>query len=124
LGRAREDDPAFGGFRQHGHVIFVDTNVFMYAVGRRHPLREDARRFFEQSLRAGRQLATSTEVLQELMHAYVPVGRVATLDAALTLAEASVAVVWPVEIEDVRFARTLLERYPGLGARDQLHLAC
>jgi len=26
-------------------MIFVDTNVFMYAVGREHPLRQDAQDF-------------------------------------------------------------------------------
>lgn len=30
-------------------MIFVDTNVFMYAVGRPHPLRDHARQFFYES---------------------------------------------------------------------------
>ena len=67
---------------------------------------------------------TSAEVLQELLHAYLPVNRVATLDAALTLAEACIPVVWPIEEEDVLTARTLAGRHSGLGARDLLHLAC
>ena len=105
-------------------MIFVDANVFMYAVGRAHSLRDDARRFFEDGRRDGAQLVTSAEVLQELLHAYVAVGRFETLDSALTLAESSVTHVWPVEQEDVRLARALLERHPRLGARDVLHLAC
>jgi len=28
-------------------MIFVDTNVLMYAVGRAHPLRTEAQAFFE-----------------------------------------------------------------------------
>lgn len=104
-------------------MIFVDTNVLMYAVGRAHPLREPARQFFEETLEQEERLVTSAEVLQELMHAYLPVGRLATLDAALQLADARIAVVWPVEAEDVRFARLLIESHPGLGARDLLHLA-
>ena len=105
-------------------MIFVDTNVVMYAVGGSHPLREDARRFFQETLQRGDRLVTSAEVLQELLHAYLPVNRLETLDAALTLAEARCAVVWPVEQEDVRLARVLVGRHPGLGARDLLHLAC
>ena len=104
-------------------MIFVDTNVFMYAVGGQHPLRRDARDFFETTLERHQPLATSAEVLQELLHAYLPVGRLATLDAALTLADGRMAVVWPVEPEDVRLARALLDRHAGLGARDLLHLA-
>jgi hypothetical protein len=104
-------------------MIFVDTNVFMYAVGRNHPLRTPARDFFEDSVRHEDRLVTSAEVIQELLHAYLPVGRVAALDAALTLAR-SLTESWPVETADVFHARTLYNRHPGLGARDLLHVAC
>lgn len=105
-------------------MIFVDTNVFMYAVGRAHPLREEARGFFRATLLRHEVLVTSAEVLQELLHAYLPVGRPAQLDAALRLVEAQVREVWPVEEADVRLARSLAERHRGLGARDLVHLAC
>jgi hypothetical protein len=105
-------------------VTFVDTNVFMYAVGGPHPLRDPARAFFEDALATGAPLATSAEVLQELLHAYLPVQRTETLDAALALVEGCVGSVWPVEPDDVRMARTLARRHPGLGARDLLHVAC
>ena len=105
-------------------MIFVDTNVLMYAVGRAHPLREEARAFFEGAMAHDRnQLCTSAEVLQELLHAYLPVGRLQTLDAALTLAEACIATVYPIKAEDVRTARLLADRHRELGARDLIHLA-
>lgn len=103
-------------------MIFVDTNVFMYAVGRDHPLRMPAREFFEYSLEHRQRLVTSAEVTQELLHAYLPVSRVSTLDSALMLAQ-SLAEIWPVEVADVIHARILHNRHPGLGARDLLHLA-
>ena len=96
----------------------------MYAVGGEHPLRAEARSFFADALEHRERLVTSSEVFQELLHVYLPVDRLDTLDAALTLAEARMAVVWPVEPEDVRLARVLVGRHPGLGARDLLHLAC
>lgn len=105
-------------------MVFVDTNVFVYAVGAGHPHRSDARDFFRNSVREGRPLVTSAEVLQELLHVYLPVGRTQTLDAALALARGRIAEVWSVEEEDVRTARSLADRHPGLGARDLLHLAC
>jgi hypothetical protein len=52
----------------------------------------------------------------------VPVGRVSTLDSALTLAR-SLAEIWPGELADVIHSRILHNRHPGLGARDLLHLA-
>ena len=105
-------------------MIFVDTNLFMYAVGQEHPLREEARAFFLEHIDSGVTLVTSSEVLQELLHAYLPVNRLATLDAALTLATSRVHTIWSVEREDVETARLLVERYTELGARDLLHLAC
>lgn len=105
-------------------MTFVDTNVFMYAVGRPHPLRDEARRFFHETLAAQEPLVTSVEVLQELMHAYLPVARLRTLDSALALARARMAAIWPVELADLELARALADMEEGLGARDLLHLAC
>ena len=105
-------------------MIFVDTNVLMYAVGREHPLRQEARDFFIEHAASGEVLVTSAEVLQELLHAYVPVGRMQALDAALDLARARMGELWPIEPDDVALARTLLEAHRALGARDLLHLAC
>lgn len=103
-------------------MIFVDTNVFMYAVGGPHPLREPARALLQVRVRERAPLATSAEVLQELMHAYLPVGRLSTLDAALRLAR-DLTQLWPVTAQDVQDARALQPRHPGLSPRDLLHLA-
>jgi predicted nucleic acid-binding protein len=104
-------------------LIFVDTNVFMYAVGREHPLRTPARAWLARQLESRSPLATSAEVLQELAHAYLPVGRFETLDHALDLAS-MVTEVWPLEREDVLLARDLATNRPSLTARDVIHLAC
>ena len=104
-------------------MIFVDTNVFMYAVGRSHPLRNDARTFFEASKRQDDQLVTSAEVFQELLHAYLPVDRIDTLDAALILLDSMVTTIWSIEEADVRLARRLVDQHASLSARDLLHLA-
>ena len=104
-------------------MIFVDTNVFIYAVGRPHPLQAPAREFFLQSNRNGDSLCTSAEVLQELAHAYLPSDRLETLDAALFLIAGIGVRVWPLEEADVAMARRLHGLYPALGARDLCHLA-
>ena len=104
-------------------MIFVDTNVFMYAVGRSHRLRAPARSFFLESQRNSSPLCTSAEVLQELAHAYLPVGRLSTFDAAMALVSNSSVEVWPLEEGDVALARQLHEQHPALAARDLCHLA-
>ena len=104
-------------------MIFVDSNVFMYAVGRPHALRTPAQSFFVEANRSGRPLCTSAEVMQELAHAYLPTGRLQTFDAALTLMARAAVEVWPLEGADVALARRLHEQYPALQARDLCHLA-
>jgi len=96
----------------------------MYAVGREHPFAERARSFFQRSLEERTPLVTSAEVIQELLHAYLPVDRLPDFDAALVLVAARVSEVWPVEPEDVIMARDLAPSHPALSARDLFHRAC
>ena len=104
-------------------MIFVDTNVFMYAVGQSHPLRSRAQEFFDESIRDRRSLFTSAEVIQELMHVYLRMKRPHTLDSALELIASAGVQVWPLEEADVILARQLHDRHPTLEARDLCHLA-
>ena len=104
-------------------MIFVDTNVFMYAVGRPHALQTPAQRFFVDANRSDTPLCTSAEVMQELAHAYLPTGRLQTFDATMELISSAAVKVWPLEREDVALARQLHEQYPTLQARDLCHLA-
>lgn len=104
-------------------MIFVDSNVFIYAVGRPHPLRQEAQGFFLQAIKEGKGLVTSAEVLQELIHVYLPVNRMETLDAALSLAVEGVEKIIPVDSDTVMYARSLIPENPSLTARDLLHLS-
>ena len=104
-------------------MIFVDTNVFMYAIGRSHRLQEAAQDFFAQAADSHLRLFTSAEVLQELMHVYEATGRMNTFATAMELVDRSVAEVWPLEREDVELARQIHDQYPTLRTRDLCHLA-
>ncbi len=104
-------------------MIFVDSNIFIYAVGRSHPLKAEAQSFFIESSKKGKRLVTSAEVLQELLHVYLPVGRLETLDAAIQLAIQGVDQVFPIDSATVLHARNLVNQHPGLTARDLFHLA-
>ncbi|MYI83382.1 MAG: type II toxin-antitoxin system VapC family toxin [Chloroflexi bacterium] len=104
-------------------MIFVDTNVFVYAVGREHPHREPAQSFFVDAKRDQVALFTSAEVLQELMHVYLPARRFRELDEALALTSGAMADIWPLEREDVELARQMGRLHPTLAARDLCHIA-
>ncbi len=104
-------------------MIFVDTNVFVYAVGRAHPLRDPARRILLDAADDSEALVTSCEVLQELLHVYLPVERLEALDKAWTLATSRVVDIWSIEPDDLTLARSSIVRHPELPARDLLHRA-
>ena len=95
----------------------------MYAVGGPHALKPVCREFFDEALISGMPLATSAEVLQEILHAYMPVDRFAELDDAISLLSRFGIDVWPLEKEDVLLAWQLREEHPNLSARDLCHLA-
>ena len=104
-------------------MIFVDTNVFMYAVGKPHPLQSPAQQFFDESMRNRKTLFTSAEVIQELMHVYLRMKRLHTLDSALELMDNAGVEVWPLEEADVILASQLHSMHPTLAARGLCHLA-
>ena len=88
-------------------MIFVASNVCIDAVGRSHPLKSEAQEFFFESRKKGLILVTSAEVLQELLHVYLPVNRMQTLDAALELATLGMDQIIPVDQDMVVHARYL-----------------
>ena len=104
-------------------MIFVDSNIFVYAVGREHPRRAPAQAFFVDASRNREPLCTSAEVLQELLHVYLPVRRLRELDEALVLASGAMTEIWALEPADVDLARQLERLHPALAARDLCHLA-
>ena len=104
-------------------MIFVDSNIPMYLVGAEHPNKAAARRLLEQAIVDGDALASDAEVLQELLHRYLGIGRRDALGQAWDALLGVVDVVHPIELEDVDRARRLAETAPRLSARDAVHLA-
>lgn len=104
-------------------MIFVDTNVVMYAVGAFHSHRQNAVDFFLKARAEDTQLVTSAEVLQELLHVYSSVGKFQRLYDALKLIDDAQIEVWPLDHEDMILAAQLHDSHPELSARDLCHLA-
>lgn len=104
-------------------MTFVDTNVFVFAIGRSHPLRSVATSALARGAE-GELFATSSEVIQELLHLYLRRGEVERFDDAQRLVAGCVAEVWPVDRAAVMQARALADVHTGLSARDLVHLAC
>ena len=68
-------------------------------------------------------LISDAEVLQDLLHRYVAIGRPESIGPAWDALVDVVDVVHPIEVEDVTRARRLVTSTPTLSARDAIHLA-
>jgi len=104
-------------------VILVDSNIPMYLIGAPHPHKLDAQRLLESALAAGERVITDVEVLQEICHRYVAIGRRGAIQPAFDAILGVVDEVVPVEQADVESAKDILLGYSSLSARDALHLA-
>jgi predicted nucleic acid-binding protein len=103
--------------------VFLDSNVFLYAAGREHPLREPCRRALDRVAAGSVAAVTSSEVVREILHV---LARRELRKEAVQLSRwvlDLVPDVLPVRREDVALACELLERRKRLNARDAIHLA-
>jgi len=103
-------------------VIFVDSNVPMYLVGASHPNKDRSRLLLQQAVADGEILVTDAEVLQEILHRYVAIGRPEAIADAMAATLGLVDEVFPIERADVLRAQSLLEE-TRLSARDAVHAA-
>jgi predicted nucleic acid-binding protein len=104
-------------------VIFVDANVAMYAVGSDPLMAVRSHMLIGRISADGSAIVTSAEVLQEILHRYRAVGRVAHIQRAFDLVDGIVDEVLAVDRETIEEARDTLLARPELDARDCVHLA-
>jgi predicted nucleic acid-binding protein len=104
-------------------LIFVDSNIPMYAIGAAHPNKAASRLLLEQLIAQGERLVTDAEVLQEILHRYVAIDRRDAIQPAFEALLGVVDEVFPVERRDAERARDLVHAMRSLSARDALHVA-
>ena len=104
-------------------MIFVDSNIPMYLVGAPHPHKTDAQVLLERAITAGERLVTDAEVLQEILHRYVAIQRRDAIQPAFDVLLGVVDEVFPVELDVVERAKSIVYGSPHLSARDAIHLA-
>jgi predicted nucleic acid-binding protein len=104
-------------------TVFIDTAVIMYAAGSSHSLRDPSRRIL-RLVESGALLAvTSTEVVQEIAHRFLSIGRRDIAEQLTTDTLDLFAPVLPITHAVVRRLPGLIAQYPGLAARDLIHVA-
>ena len=105
-------------------AVFIDANVPIYAAGREHSSKEPCARVLMMVAERPRSFVTDAEVLQELVHRYLALGRWALGREVLqAFAEVMHDRIEPVYEEDVHLAARLADLHPGINARDLVHTA-
>lgn len=104
-------------------MILVDSNIFMYAVGRDHPLKAPSIAWLERAARGDFEARVDAEVLQEIIHRYRSIDRWSAGRRVFDLARRAIPGTLPVTEHVVDRARSLMDRYDDLSARDALHSA-
>jgi predicted nucleic acid-binding protein len=104
-------------------TVFIDTAVIMYAAGRSHPLRDPSRRILTMIESGALSAVTSTEVVQEIAHRFLGIGRRDIAEQLATDTLDLFAPVLPITHAVVRRLPALVARYPALAARDLIHVA-
>jgi predicted nucleic acid-binding protein len=104
-------------------LIFVDSNIPMYIVGKDNPRKVDSRRLLERFTSERRRLVTSSEVFQEILHRYIAVDQREEIEFAFQTLKSIVDNVFSVREEDIFAAKDLTHAHPRLSSRDALHAA-
>lgn len=104
-------------------MTLVDSNIFMYAAGRDHPLKTRATAFLERVARGSVAATVDSEVLQEILQRYRSLGRWMEGRLVYDAARLVFTDVIPVTADVMDYARQLLDEYGSLMARDAVHAA-
>ncbi|AIE85660.1 hypothetical protein OP10G_2292 [Fimbriimonas ginsengisoli Gsoil 348] len=95
----------------------------MYLVGADHPHKSTAAALVQRLVIGRQRLVTDAEVFQEILHRYVSIRRLEAIQPAFDLLSSLVDEVYPIDLEVVSAAKSLVLSYQGLSARDGIHIA-
>ena len=104
-------------------MILVDSNIPMYLVGAAHPHKVDAQRWVEKLVSERQRLVTDAEVLQEILHRYIAVGRRDAIQPAFDSLLGVVDEVLVIDHAILERAKRIVFGHGRLSARDAIHLA-
>ena len=103
--------------------VFVDTSILIYAAGTDHPLRGPCVAVMNAVDERRIEAVTSAEVVQEILHRFLAIRRPDIANALARSTLDTFAPVLPITHALMRRVPELAARYPGLAARDLIHVA-
>jgi uncharacterized protein len=104
-------------------MIFVDTNIFIYASGKDHPNKKPSLQLLERVAQNSLEVSISSEIIQEILHRYRAINRSEEGFKIYELTRTLIETVFPMTVETMDLAKKVLETYDQLAARDAVHIA-
>ncbi len=105
-------------------AVFIDANAPIYAAGGEHRYKDPCTRILREVAQDPQRFVTDSEVLQELLHRYLALGRWKLgKTVVLAFAELMRGRIEPILADDVVAAAHLADSYPVVSARDLVHTA-
>lgn len=102
---------------------FIDANVFLYANGRKHPLREPCRAVVAALTEGRVKGSVNSEIIQEIAHVGSRGKRSRQPGVQLARRVMVLCETHPVDTEDMTRALDLFEHLRRLSMRDSVHAA-
>lgn len=104
-------------------MIFIDSNIPMYIIGKEHENKQRARVLLERLIGDEKRLVTDAEVFQEILHRYKAIERIDAIQPAYDALLGLVDDIFSVSMADMVRAKELVLSYTGVSARDAVHAA-
>ena len=104
-------------------MSFLDASIFLVALGAPSPQRAHCMRVLALTLRGKLPATTSTEVIQEIVHAWGRRGRKSEASSFAREILRDFPDVLSVTPADISSACDLMQRHPALHSRDAIHVA-
>jgi hypothetical protein len=104
-------------------LYFIDANIIMYAIGKRHPLKEPCRTVLNSIKGGDITVVTNTEVLQEILYRYFAIGLPWVAKIAYDSTKSICETIFPITLKETDVALEILNSYPAIKSRDAIHAA-
>lgn len=104
-------------------MIFIDTNIFMYAAGGDHQNKIPSLKLLHDAAARKIDGCTNVEVLQEILHRYRSIKRWDDGKEVYTLASAIIPKIYAIDKAVLDRCYEIMNKYTDMSARDCLHIA-
>ena len=104
-------------------TAFIDTNIIFYAFGKEHPLKARCFDLLKKASKGELAVVTNAEVLQEILYVHWRRNDLERGGEVFDAVQGLLQEVYPVDMETMREARMLLDKYPNIPPRDAVHAA-